>query len=590
MEKHFPLLSLLKDRVDLKQVPFTERGSRLLVLQQPTGGLIIRLAERWVKLDPRVSGYRERPPIVDNFYLTDGEGRALKFDLESYPHRLNFHTELGVFSLVFHDLETLLLSLPQASCGLSFRVRVNEGQTDRRGGVLHLTGQIQRNLSYTTNRAIKTNSIEQVNSAMVQVNLAVHAGKKGSALLINLTPRLGYNRYIPELETAFVAAARRWEGWFEAAPQVSGPFRSQYYYAWYVMRAGLISTRYFTTREAMTPSKIFYVGIWQWDAYFHALAYRHVDLRLAQDQFRIMLDHQRADGMIPDAIHDEGTITHMTFPVNADVTKPPVLAWSAWKLYESSADVEFVAEIYDAVVRWNQWWFEHNDLDGDGLCEYIHPYSSGLDDSPLWDQGMPVIAPDLNTYLYLQMESLEKMARVLGLEADARKWEERCRALLEKMIRVLWNEQQGVFDFVQGDRKVAVLTPFHLLPIMTGRLPEEICRRLVQRLQDPRDFWTQYPVPTVAKSDPKYDPQQMWRGPTWVNVNYMLIDGLQRSGYAEAAAQLRQKTLEMVSRLPDIYEYYNPETGQAPPLAASTFGWSAALFIDLMIGAYGVRK
>ena len=92
------------------------------------------------------------------------------------------------------------------------------------------------------------------------------------------------------------------------------------------MRAGLISTRFYTTREAMTPSKIHYVGVWQWDAYFHALAYRHVEMNLAKDQLRIVLDHQRSDGMIPDAVHDEGTVTRLTFPVEADVTKPPLMA------------------------------------------------------------------------------------------------------------------------------------------------------------------------------------------------------------------------------------------------------------------------
>ncbi|MBI3740464.1 MAG: hypothetical protein HY257_01745, partial [Chloroflexi bacterium] len=62
--------------------------------------------------------------------------------------------------------------------------------------------------------------------------------------------------------------------WFAAAPSVADKFSRQYYYAWYVMRAGLISTRYFLTREAMVPSIIHYVGVWQWDAFFHALAYR----------------------------------------------------------------------------------------------------------------------------------------------------------------------------------------------------------------------------------------------------------------------------------------------------------------------------
>ncbi len=575
--------------MDLRQVPFTERGSRMLVMENPDGGMIIRLAERWMKLDPRVAGYLERPPIIDHFYLTDEEGTSLKFELESYPHRLNFFTHTGTFSMIFHDTETLMISLPESACGVSFQVRVNEWQTDRRGGVLRVTGKIQRNLAYTTNRPIKTNSIEEISPGLVQVQMTVDPGEE-AALLINLTPRLGYNRYVPHLEAAFHEAAMRWEYWFQAAPEVTGPYRTQYYYAWYIMRAGLISSRYFTTREAMTPSKVFYVGIWQWDAYFHAIAYRHIDKILAQNQFRIMLDHQRADGFIPDAVHDEGTITQMSYPVNAEVTKPPLLAWAAWKLYETSGDREFIAETYDEVVAWNEWWFNNNDIDGDGLAEYQHPYSSGLDDSPLWDQGMPVTSPDLNTYLYLQMEALGYMARALNLFADAQRWEKRAQDLLDKMIRILWDEEEGIFKVTHQGLKVDVLTPFNLLPIMTGHLPPEIADRLVEHLKNPEEFWTKFPAPTVAKNDPKYSPQQMWRGPTWVNVNYMLIDGLERSGYLEVAGELRERTFEMVSGLKDIYEYYNPDTGQAPPLAASTFGWSAGLFIDLMVQTYAKER
>jgi len=90
-------------------------------------------------------------------------------------------------------------------------------------------------------------------------------------------------------------------------------------------------------------------------------------------------------------------------------------------------------------------------------------------------------------------------------------------------------------------------------------------------------------VPTVARDDPKYEPQTMWRGPTWVNVNYLLIEGLERSGYSELARDLRRRTLEMMMGEADIYEYYNPETGKRPSKAASLFGWSSALFIDLAI-------
>lgn len=576
-------LSLLKNRIDLKQIPFTERGSRLLV-QREGSVLSVRLTERWVKIDPRVSGYRERPPIVNDLVFTDGSGSPLEFELESYPDHLVFHTAVGPFRMTFADIETLLISLPENPCGLKFRAHVNQAQTDRRGGVLRTTGDIRRNVAYTTNRSLAKNQITPIKEDFLQVDLQVERGPVGG-LMLNLTPRLGFNRYLPDLDAAFAAAARRWTDWFNAVPDVLPELRTQYYYAWYVMRAGLISTRYYTTREAMTPSKLYYVGVWQWDAYFHALAYRHIDRKLAQDQLRVVLDHQRPDGMIPDAVHDEGTITHLDFPIEADVTKPPLLAWTAWKLYEYDGDREFLQEIYEPVVRWNQWWFANNDSDGDGLCEYQHPYSSGLDDSPLWDYGMPVTSPDLNTYLVLQMEGLGKIARVIGAHQEAEQWERQSREHLERMMRLMWDEQEGLFLPKRLGTRVPVNTPFSLFPLLTGRLPASVAGRLVEHLQNPEEFWTRYPVPTVARNEPAYSPLLMWRGPAWVNVNYLLVEGLQRSGYREVAAELRRRTLDLLLGQPDIVEYYHPETGQASPKAAGTFGWSAALFIDLALQA-----
>jgi glycogen debranching enzyme len=108
---------------------------------------------------------------------------------------------------------------------------------------------------------------------------------------------------------------------------------------------------------------------------------------------------------------------------------------------------------------------------------------------------------------------------------------------------------------------------------------------LVAHLTDEREFWSHYPVPTVALNDPKFDPLTMWRGPTWVNINYLLIEGLQRTGYVDLARDLRTRTLDMLGAHDDIYEYYHPQTGQIPPKAASIFGWSSAVYIDLAIQA-----
>jgi len=582
-------LNLLKNRINLKEIPFSDRGSRLLIFQS-NGYLTIRLAERWFKREGQLSAYRQRPPLIDQWMFSDEQGNLLEVQVTTYPHRIDFETRIGTFRLAFVDIETLMLTLPAAPCTIQFTANLDKIQTDRRGGILRLTGDIRRNVAYTTNARIVSHATAPVGTENQSVHLYMDASEGGKALLLNITPRLGFNRYIPEIDSTMDAAEQRWHQWFASAPQVQEEYRAQYYYAWWIMRAGLISTRFYTTREAMTPSMIHYVGVWQWDAFFHALAYRHVEKHLAQDQIRIVLDHQREDGMIPDAIHDEGTVTRLNFPVDADVTKPPLIAWAAYKLYEMDGDREFLDEIYEPIVRWNNWWFEKNDADGNGLCEYQHPYSSGLDDSPLWDDGMPVEAPDLNTYLYLQQESLAKIASVIGREEDAEMWRGRAEAMARRLVELAWDADSGFFWARRNASRVNVRTPFNLFPLITGRMPPEIADRLVMHLTDQRQFWTRYPVPSVAMDDPTYTQGKMWRGPTWVNVNYLLIEGLQRSGYADLAHELRRRTLDLISSRDDIYEYYDPVSGQNPPTAASMFGWSSAVFIDLAIEAARERS
>src|SRR5215216_407948 len=577
-------LNLLKDRIDLRQIPFSERGSRLLIFELD-GQLTFRLAERWFKRAGQLAAYRHRPPLIDQWVFTDEKGNPLPIKLTTYPHRIDCETSIGTFSLAFVDAETILITLPPIQCGIKFNANLDKIQTDRRGGILRLTGDIRRNVAYTTNARIVSHATAALGAENQSVHLHLDGSDGGKALLLNITPRLGFNRYIPDIGKVMQEAEQRWHQWFANAPPVEAEYQNQYYYAWWIMRAGLISTRFYTTREAMTPSMIHYVGVWQWDAFFHALAYRHVEKHLAHDQIRIVLDHQREDGMIPDAIHDEGTVTRLDFPVVADVTKPPLLAWAAYKLYELDGDREFQDEIYEPIVRWNNWWFEQNDLDGNGLCEYQHPFSSGLDDSPLWDEGMPVESPDLNTYLYLQQEALAKIARAIGKDEDAELWQGRADEMARLMIDLAWDPKSGFFWASRNGTRVNVRTPFNLFPLITGQMPSDISDRLVAHLTDERQFWSRYPVPTVAMDDPKYDPFKMWRGPTWVNVNYLLIEGLQRSGYPDLAHELRTRTLDLICCRNDIYEYYHPVTGENPPNAASMFGWSSAVFIDLAIQA-----
>jgi putative isomerase len=578
-EKSSPYLDLLRDRIDLETSSFSERGSRLLVSRRGYS-LSVRLAERWSKLEAELGDFRHRQPIISDLYLIDGFGSLLDFTLTTYPHKLSLQTNAGLFEIVFLDTETLFISLPEGEVGLRFKVRGEHGHTDRRGG----TFKGLRNVAYTTNAKIVSNIAGQVNGGYFHVELTVR-GEAGRGLVLNVTPRLGFNRTVRPTADVLAEAARRWHDWFAGVPAVDEPYQAQYYYAWWIMRSGLVSSRYYMTREGMLASKTRYIGVWQWDAFFHALAYRYVDTKLAEDQLRIVLDHQREDGMIPDAIHDEGIVTYLPAPVDADVTKPPVIAWTALKLYQKSGDLDFLSEIYEPLVRWNDWWFQHDD-DRDSIVQYDHPFSSGLDSSPIWDEGMPVESPDLNVYLCVQMEALAEIAGLIGETEDAEMWRQRSRRLARRVIEHFYDPVAGLFWPTRAHRPIRVLTPFCLYPLWLGRLlDDKIAARLVAHLTDPGQFWTAYPIPTVAVSDPHYNPDQMWRGPTWLNVNYIFIDALIKSGCPDLARQLRDRTLELVMKHDDIYEYYHPETGDHSPRAAPTYGWSSALFIDLVIKA-----
>jgi len=82
----------------------------------------------------------------------------------------------------------------------------------------------------------------------------------------------------------------------------------------------------------------------------------------------------------------------------------------------------------------------------------------------------------------------------------------------------------------------------------------------------------------------------MWRGPVWANINYFFIEALRQVGEHELAEELRHRTLEMIMAHKGLYEFYNAETGEPPPAAVSTFGWTAAVFIDLVIAEERVEK
>ena len=574
-------MSALQNHIDITKVPFSDRGSRLLIFRyKDHSGLYVKLAERLTQLDSDIEAYLRRPPFIQNMYLIDSDSYILDFEVTSSPSRLELKTRIGLIEIVFQDKQTIAFGLPAGQiCGLRFRTFPQYWRSTETGGKFISV----RNLIYNTNGDVERNQITPVEGGY-EVEFLIKAGDDCTAIIGIYPMQQPADPLLPFSELR-VMAHRRWKAWFESVPEVKPQYRNTYAYAWWVMANNLISPQGKVMYEAMTPSKIGYVGLWLWDSAMHSLAYRHVDANLARNQIRAMLAFQQPNGMLPDVVFDEGIVTTIDHPFVGEVTKPPILAWAVLKLHETDPDLDFLSEVYVPLVRLNAWWFSMNDDDGDGLAQYNHPYSSGLDDSPLWDEGMPVKSPELNTYLCVQMGSLAMIAETLGMFAEAAMWRRRASAMVSRMIEHFWDAQTGFFWASHEHKRIQVVTPFNLYPLWTGQLPGEINDRLLAHLTDPEMFWGKYMLPTVARNDPKYDPETMWRGPVWANINYFFIEALNQIGKHDLADQLRDSTLEMIMAHQDIYEYYDAETGAPPPKAVNIFGWSSAVFIDLAIQA-----
>lgn len=581
-----PSVNLLRNQIDFTSVPFSDRGSRLMVfLSREEPGLYIRLAERLTGLDPDIEAYLKRPPLIKDLCFINEDGEELAYEVTSYPYVLRFETEIGDFGVTFADNQKIAIGLARSqACGIRFHVAPQLWKANGQGGEFKSI----RDLFYATNGEIVKNVIEPERGGYM-VTLIVNSGED-STIMLEIAKQEEPLHEIQAFSTICDASEERWRDWFNRVPPVEESYVLTYSYAWWVMANNLVKPLGTIYYEAMMPSMVNYVGMWLWDSAMHALAFRHIDAELARNQIRVMLECQLPDGMLPDAVYDEGVIAEIDHPIKAEVTKPPILAWAALKLHETEPDVGFLEEIYVPLVRWNAWWFSMNDDDVDGLVQYNHPYSSGLDDNPLWDYGMPVESPDLNTYLCVQMGSLAMIAEILGLDAEAAMWRRRSTAIVRRMIEDLWDEEKGVFQVMHENQPVHVLTPFNLYPLWTGQLPDNICSRLIAHLTSPETFWGAYSLPSVAYHDPHYSPQTMWRGPVWVNINYFFIEALHQIGENELASELKKKTLSLIKQHSGIYEYYNSQTGFPPATAAEAFGWTAAVFIDLAIQASNQKE
>jgi glycogen debranching enzyme len=84
----------------------------------------------------------------------------------------------------------------------------------------------------------------------------------------------------------------------------------------------------------------------------------------------------------------------------------------------------------------------------------------------------------------------------------------------------------------------------------------------------------------VPADDPGFLARCYWQGPVWININWLLADGLERYGRLDAARELRANVLNLIVGSGQMFEYYSPLDGTGA--GSNSFSWTAALLVDLL--------
>jgi hypothetical protein len=151
----------------------------------------------------------------------------------------------------------------------------------------------------------------------------------------------------------------------------------------------------------------------------------------------------------------------------------------------------------------------------------------------------------------------------------------------ENALEALWDDATGQYysrDFLTF-KLIMQPTIATFLPLYAGTASPERARILVELLRSKKHYGLAYPVPSVPKSSPVFSPYRYWQGPTWINTNWLIADGLDRYGYTEDAEHIRQKSVELVA-LSGTNEYFSPLDGVG--YGSEPFSWTAALTLDVI--------
>jgi alpha,alpha-trehalase len=204
----------------------------------------------------------------------------------------------------------------------------------------------------------------------------------------------------------------------------------------------------------------------------------------------------------------------------------------------------------------------------------------------------------LNSLLYLMETEAAEITRTLGGSAEAAKWLRRASERRDRVNRLMWDRQDGLYydyNFVEKKvRRYPFATTFY--PLWAGIASREQASRVVANL----DLFERAGGLLTSKNVSG----SQWDAPFgWAPLQMIAVSGLRRYGYNEEADRIAANFLSMVLKEfiehNTIVEKYDV-VGRKSQISAGLkfgytsneigFGWTNAAFTELYAGLPEMKK
>lgn len=179
-------------------------------------------------------------------------------------------------------------------------------------------------------------------------------------------------------------------------------------------------------------------------------------------------------------------------------------------------------------------------------------------DLPMWaatNGAQNQVAFDLVAHIGYSCKLLEEMAKILGVPNP----HQQTYSELYRLAQSMWDPNIRSFTGKRLDngQSVGVLDISAFLSLIAGFATPEQAKILVQQhLMNPNEFWTSFPLPTIPQNDPMFDAQALWKGGNMSQWTVLIVQGLIRYGYMDAAREIANRSGGLNGS-----EYYNSNTG-----------------------------